>query len=236
MNLEYLEYSKGFRWLLRARCGYKIDSSVAKAAKMINESCPNCCPCCFNVNSKQRIDHWFTTCFLFKEFRSKYFFDLNNFLLLLNNLFVNLYLSRENSSSNNNVTISIVEGNSLNINNENRIISNVNNYERSRIVNWYPIYIFFIGGRDSRIINSANNCPNKREWENLYKCQIKNGVYTDIPFLLRSVALLNDIMHVARKRQQILFNKFKTNLSTRVDAENTVGLPSRENADPSGIG
>ncbi|ORX80984.1 hypothetical protein BCR32DRAFT_280095 [Anaeromyces robustus] len=38
LNLEFPEYSKGFRWILRARCGYKIDARVAKAAKMINNS------------------------------------------------------------------------------------------------------------------------------------------------------------------------------------------------------
>ncbi|ORX79961.1 hypothetical protein BCR32DRAFT_280939 [Anaeromyces robustus] len=35
------EYCKGFRWILKARCGYKIDARVTKAAKMINNSCPN---------------------------------------------------------------------------------------------------------------------------------------------------------------------------------------------------
>ncbi|ORX80424.1 hypothetical protein BCR32DRAFT_293868 [Anaeromyces robustus] len=45
---------------------------------------------------------------------------------------------------------------------------------------------------------------------------------------------------VVCKRQHILFNKFKTNLSRNVNADNTVGQPSRANADPisdpSGIG
>ncbi|ORX75818.1 hypothetical protein BCR32DRAFT_284810 [Anaeromyces robustus] len=38
-------------------CGYKIDARVVKAAKMINNSCPNCCSCCFQCDSYQRIDH-----------------------------------------------------------------------------------------------------------------------------------------------------------------------------------
>ncbi|ORX86754.1 hypothetical protein BCR32DRAFT_275108 [Anaeromyces robustus] len=57
LNLTFLEYCKGFRWILRARCGYKIDIRVAKAAKMINNSCPNCCSCCFYCDSYQRNDH-----------------------------------------------------------------------------------------------------------------------------------------------------------------------------------
>ncbi|ORX78125.1 hypothetical protein BCR32DRAFT_282587 [Anaeromyces robustus] len=42
-------------------------------------------------------------------------------------------------------------------------------------------------------------------------------------------------MLIACKRQHILFNKFKTNLSTCVDADNTIGHPSRGNTDPSGF-
>ncbi|ORX71714.1 hypothetical protein BCR32DRAFT_285819 [Anaeromyces robustus] len=42
------------------------------------------------------------------------------------------------------------------------------------------------------------------------------------------------------KDNHILFNNFKTNLSRNVNADNTVGQPSRANADPisdpSGIG
>ncbi|ORX64744.1 hypothetical protein BCR32DRAFT_297953 [Anaeromyces robustus] len=51
----------------------------------------------------------------------------------------------------------------------------------------------------------------------------ESGTYSKSPFL-----------------QHILFNKFKTNLSRNVNADNTVGQPSRANADPisdpSGIG
>ncbi|ORX41734.1 hypothetical protein BCR32DRAFT_298722 [Anaeromyces robustus] len=85
-----------------------------------------------------------------------------------------------------------------------------------------------------------NNSPYKMEWECLFKCQTESGTYSKSPFLLRSAALLNDIMPVVCKRQHILFNKFKTNLSRNVNADNTVGQPSRANvdpiSDPSGIG
>ncbi|ORX82732.1 hypothetical protein BCR32DRAFT_278643 [Anaeromyces robustus] len=69
------------------------------------------------------------------------------------------------------------------------------------------------------------------EWERL-ECQTESGTYSKSPFLLRSATLLNDIMPVVCKRQHILFNKFKTNLSRNVNADNTVGQPSRANADP----
>jgi len=40
LNYKYPEFSIGFRWVLRARCRYKFDARVAKAAKMIEEDCP----------------------------------------------------------------------------------------------------------------------------------------------------------------------------------------------------
>jgi len=52
---DYSELSLGFQWLMKARCGYKFDASVAKAAKLVTEDCPNFCPCCFS--GKQNIEH-----------------------------------------------------------------------------------------------------------------------------------------------------------------------------------
>jgi len=37
LNYKYPEFSIGFWWVLRARCGYKLDARDAKAAKMIEE-------------------------------------------------------------------------------------------------------------------------------------------------------------------------------------------------------
>ncbi|ORX85591.1 hypothetical protein BCR32DRAFT_276141 [Anaeromyces robustus] len=213
LNLEFPEYSKGFRWILRARCGYKIDARVAKAAKMINNSCPNCCSCCFHCESYQRIDHWFINCFLFK----------------------NLLRTSNNPSVDNRIN-NIVKG----YKSSNNSISNIDILGSKKIVNRYRIYIFLIGGRDYGFSDRINNSPYKKEWECLFKCQTESGTYSKSPFLLRSAALLNDIMPVVCKRQHILFNKFKTNLSRNVNADNTVGQPSRANADPisdpSGIG
>jgi hypothetical protein len=55
LNYKYSEFSIGFRWVLSARCGYKFDVRVAKAAKMIEERCP----CCYRKNSNPRLEHWF---------------------------------------------------------------------------------------------------------------------------------------------------------------------------------
>ena len=51
LNYKYSEFSIGFRWVLRARCGYKFDARVAKTAKVIEEDCPKRCPYCYRKNS-----------------------------------------------------------------------------------------------------------------------------------------------------------------------------------------
>jgi len=38
---DYPELSLGFQGILKARCGYKLDARVAKAAKLITSDCPN---------------------------------------------------------------------------------------------------------------------------------------------------------------------------------------------------
>ena len=43
---EYPDLSYGFYWLLRARSGYRLDARIAKAAKIVDQMCPNFCPCC----------------------------------------------------------------------------------------------------------------------------------------------------------------------------------------------
>ena len=174
---------------------------------------------------------------MFKDFRKEHFSELiNSFFYFLDSLFKYLHMVKVNAFHNNNDSIILVGDNPFSHYNGNKSNNNNNNLELNKNVNWYRIYIFFIGGRDSFVINDVNNCPYKKEWETLYRCQINSGKYTKDPFLLRSVAILNKIMTVACKRQHILFNKFKTNLSNSVDADNTVGHPSSGNADPSGIG
>ena len=65
LNYKYPEFSIGFQWVLRAICGYKFDALVAIAAKMIEENCPERCPCCYRKNSNPRLEHWFSKCYLF---------------------------------------------------------------------------------------------------------------------------------------------------------------------------
>jgi len=43
---EYPDLSYSFYWILRARSGYRLDARIAKAAKIIDQMCPNFCPRC----------------------------------------------------------------------------------------------------------------------------------------------------------------------------------------------
>ena len=63
------------------------------------------------------------------------------------------------------------------------------------------------------------------------KCQLKPGSLTDIPFLVRTSALLNHIMPVVSDHLRSLLNRHpKTDLTKRVNAENVVKQSSRDSA------
>ena len=64
---DYPELSLGFQWLLKARCGYKFNASVAKAAKIVTKYYPKFCPCC--KTGQQNIEHWCVKCPTFLNVR-----------------------------------------------------------------------------------------------------------------------------------------------------------------------
>ena len=88
---------------------------------------------------------------------------------------------------------------------------------------WYRLYNFLLGGRDADIIDLNY----KKEWNILFKNQIISGDYSKTPFLVRSAALLTEIMPRASTRQGLLFRKYKRKLTRSVNAENEVGQASR---------
>jgi len=91
--------------------------------------------------------------------------------------------------------------------------------------NWRGVYYFFLGGEKN--FNSISD----REWNDLCKCQLKPDSLTDIPFLVRTSALLNHIMPIASNHLRSLFNRHgKTDLTKRVNAENAVRQSSRDSA------
>ena len=133
LNYKYSEFSIGFRWVLRSRCGYKFDARVAKAAKMIEEDCPERCPCCHRKSSNSRLNHWFSKCYLFREFRMKYFMDIE----IIYEIFY--IISKYCPISNSNVDAVITDMNNIELSSDsdssNKVynINNINN--RNNIVN-----------------------------------------------------------------------------------------------------
>ncbi|ORX80754.1 hypothetical protein BCR32DRAFT_280251 [Anaeromyces robustus] len=108
-----------------------------------------------------------------------------------------LVVTSDNSSVDNrfnNIVKGYKSSNNIRINS----ISNIDILGNRKIVN---------SGRDYGFSDRINSCPYKKEWECLFKCQTESDTYSKSLFLLRSAALLNDIMLVVCKRQHILFNK-----------------------------
>jgi len=101
--------------------------------------------------------------------------------------------------------------------------SNFNSDESSS--NWHGVYYFLFGGKKK--FNSIGD----REWNDLCKCQLKPGSLTDIPFLVRTSALLNHITPIVSNHLRSLFNRHRiTDLTKRVNAENAVRQSNRDSA------
>jgi len=49
---------------------------------MIEEDYPKRCPYCYRKNSNPRLEHWFSKCYLFSEFRMKFFMDIGKFYII----------------------------------------------------------------------------------------------------------------------------------------------------------
>jgi len=186
---KYPDLSYGFYWLLRARRGYRLDARIAKDAKIVDQMCPNFCPCC--KSNKQWIRHWLIDCPFFNYIRSK----VNDKILFLYNAFNRGNLTNDtvnsindNSNSNNSNSNNSNNNNSYS-NISNSIFSNVSNsIENNVCVDssvCEKVFNFLLRGR------SINN--NTREWKDLFKCQIKSGAYSDTPFLVVTEALLQSI-------------------------------------------
>ena len=115
---------------MRARSGYRLDASIAKAAKIIDQVGPNFCSCC--KSNKQWIRHWLIDCPFFNHIRSK----VNDKILFLYNVpnrgnltndIVNSNNDNSNSNNSNSNNSNSNNSNSNNSNNSNSNNSNSNN-------------------------------------------------------------------------------------------------------------
>ena len=213
LNLEYPQYTRGFHWLLKARCGYKTDSKVLKAANLVNSSFPDCCPCCKSDNSEQVIEHWLLNCSSFDENRSKTLDYVDSVLSYFNVDSRNVHGENSGNSSNcennngvnDNLSVNNLSVNNLSVNSCSNITSNS---KRSKVFN------FLLGGR--------RNNNNNNEWENLCKCQLKSGNLSEIPFLAKTAAFLDSVMPIVIGQRWPLINRHSTKVTKSANAENTV--------------
>ena len=107
---------------------------------------------------------------------------------------------------------------------DNRI--NISNFLNNECVNiyvtWYRVYNFLLGGRDVEIIDLTY----KTEWDILFNNQIISGNYSKIPFLVRSAALLTEIMPKASTRQGLPFRRYICKLTSSVNFNNAISRPA----------
>jgi len=144
---------------------------LLKLAKIIDQMCPNYCPCC--KSNKQWIRQWLIDCPFFNHIRSK----VNDKILFLYNTFNCGNLTNDIAISNNdnsNSNNSNSNSNSINSNSNynysnisNNIISNDSNsiennvYVDSSVCE--KVFNFLLGGRRINI--------STREWKDLFKCR-----------------------------------------------------------------
>ena len=69
LSCKYTNLSLGFNWILRLRCGYKYNTTIAIGSCRVTENCPKCCPCC--GQGDQSFIHWIFECSTFSHFRLK---------------------------------------------------------------------------------------------------------------------------------------------------------------------
>ena len=119
---------------MRARSGYRLDARIDKAEKIIDQMCPNFCPCC--ISNKQWIKHWLIDYPFFNNIRSK----VNDKILFLYNAFNRVNLTNDivnsNNDNNNSNNSNSANSNSNNTysNISNSIISNVSNSIENNVV------------------------------------------------------------------------------------------------------
>ena len=101
---------------------------------MIEEDCPERCPHCYRKNNSPLLEHWFSICYLFREFQMKYFKDIE----ILYEIFY--IISKNCPISNSNVDTVITDMNNIELSSDSDSSNEVYNiiniiYNRNDIVN-----------------------------------------------------------------------------------------------------
>ncbi|OUM63778.1 hypothetical protein PIROE2DRAFT_9643 [Piromyces sp. E2] len=212
LNLEFPHNTKGFHWLLKARYGYKLDSTVLKAAKLVNPSFPDCCFCCREDNCDESLEHWLLNCSRNVNSENSGNISGNNSGEIGLNI-LSHEISNNSDSVNENLSVNNLSINNLSVN---RFSINRSNRKCSKVFN------FLLGGR-------RNNNRNQIEWENLCKYQFKSGSLSDIPFLAKTAALFNKVIPIVSGQRWLVINRYSTKVTKSANADNTVRQASSAN-------
>ena len=102
---------------------------------MIEEDCPERCPCCYRKNSNPPLELWFSKCYLFLVFRMKYFKDID--ILYEKFYIISKYCPILNS-------------------NVNTVITDMNNIELSSDSD-SSSEVYYINSRNNIVNNSRNS-------------------------------------------------------------------------------
>ncbi|KAG4087309.1 hypothetical protein H8356DRAFT_1433819 [Neocallimastix lanati (nom. inval.)] len=67
LSLKYPQFNLGFSWIIRLRCGYKYNTTIAIRMGRVSEDCPKSCPC--RGEDKKSFEHWIFKCDALASFR-----------------------------------------------------------------------------------------------------------------------------------------------------------------------
>ena len=185
-SIKYPHLTLGFLWLLRIRCGYKLDSKVAIAAGFVKENTPSYCPCC--NGGTQSFLHWVLVCPVFNSIRIN---RLGNTVKILK-FFVKFHNTSSPNFNRQDNFRHIGAARSSPIAIENRYIHNLDNHPLSlfTVFEIRTVFYFLLGGR----LRSNNETFANRKWAKLFKCQLDSGEYSHIPYMIKLASYLNMIM------------------------------------------
>jgi len=222
LTVKYPQFTLGFLWLLRIRCGYRFDASVAIAAGLVSENIPRYCPCC--KGGTQSFLHLILVCPVFNVIRTN---RLGNTVKILN-FFKNFHIASNPNFDRQSKFRHIGAARSSKLAIENRYIHRLDNSFISlyTIFEIRTVFYFLLGGR----LTSNREIFSNSKWANLFKCQTDSGDYTHLPYMVKLAAYLNMIVPIVAERHRLLFDKYKLDHTKSVKADNTVRQASRANA------
>ena len=177
LSHQYSQFSKGFFWIGRIKCGYQFDVNQYIKSNMVSAECPSCCPCCGETNSVPSFTHWVMSCSKFNEFRE-------HFIRFVDDIFINFSL--------------IVHEKSLNIpdNSENDFEDNLNFYVLCLLLGGNAIFeiLHISSGERRRFINNIfQNVSRESSFPYSYVVGLAEFLTIVMPIVIRDFYSMIDL-------------------------------------------